>query len=423
MKSKYMKPSVIAAIVLGIILVLSLIPPVFFGKAIWPFDVFKSPVIFADRDSSQIINAKKTDSFDKQRDYPNQPSPLCSYGVQTCTSDANCQSPAFCKNGCCTVPVCGDGVKEGWEECEPTDLEGQTCETKGFDLGELTCDSNCQFDTSGCGGWSCTGGEQPFQNMVQLTGHGVTRPDFSGAFWNPARERLYVPYDDGDLYEFSIDFNSKTMTQTGYWTPQGDLEGATFTDYNSDEIFFIEERESTNRIRGWNLTSSSHRFWTIDPSDLQPETSGGSGPEAITYVPDNNGGDGIFYVGTQRSSSLFAFRVDLDTQESYQALGNFSIGFGPQGMHYDREDGVMLVLNNNHNQPPQVRVVKLTNPSNPLAYNILDTYQFSAPGAGVYEEGITTIHTDQGCYLLHLNDDENEVYLHDITDCFMSCGF
>ena len=31
-----------------------------------------------------------------------------------------------------------------------TDLDGQTCETQGFDTGTLACESTCDFDTTGC---------------------------------------------------------------------------------------------------------------------------------------------------------------------------------------------------------------------------------------------------------------------------------
>jgi hypothetical protein len=46
---------------------------------------------------------------------------------------------------------CGDGNLTAEEQCEGTDLQGQTCEGLGFDGGTLACDpSTCFFDTSGC---------------------------------------------------------------------------------------------------------------------------------------------------------------------------------------------------------------------------------------------------------------------------------
>ncbi len=36
------------------------------------------------------------------------------------------------------------------ERCDGSDFGGHTCQTLGFDRGSLACDSECQFDTSGC---------------------------------------------------------------------------------------------------------------------------------------------------------------------------------------------------------------------------------------------------------------------------------
>ena len=38
----------------------------------------------------------------------------------------------------------------GPEECDATDLAGQSCESQGFTGGDLVCSSDCTFDTSGC---------------------------------------------------------------------------------------------------------------------------------------------------------------------------------------------------------------------------------------------------------------------------------
>jgi len=50
------------------------------------------------------------------------------------------------------IPVCGNGIIEGGEECEfnPLDLDGQTCQTQGFDTGILSCTAQCEFDISQC---------------------------------------------------------------------------------------------------------------------------------------------------------------------------------------------------------------------------------------------------------------------------------
>ena len=54
-------------------------------------------------------------------------------------------------------PVCGNGNQETGEECDGSDLGGQTCQGLGFDGGSLACDGSCSFDTSSC----TSGGNDP----------------------------------------------------------------------------------------------------------------------------------------------------------------------------------------------------------------------------------------------------------------------
>jgi DNA/RNA endonuclease YhcR with UshA esterase domain len=49
-----------------------------------------------------------------------------------------------------TGPTCGNNIKEGDEECDGTDLAGQTCITRGFVGGTLSCNFDCTFNTSNC---------------------------------------------------------------------------------------------------------------------------------------------------------------------------------------------------------------------------------------------------------------------------------
>lgn len=58
------------------------------------------------------------------------------------TSNTSCD----CDSG----TVCGDGVREGSEDCEGADLGDQTCASLGYTGGSLGCTSSCTFDVSGC---------------------------------------------------------------------------------------------------------------------------------------------------------------------------------------------------------------------------------------------------------------------------------
>ncbi len=46
--------------------------------------------------------------------------------------------------------VCGDGVAAAGEDCDQSDLAGETCVTQGFAGGTLSCAGGCGFDTGSC---------------------------------------------------------------------------------------------------------------------------------------------------------------------------------------------------------------------------------------------------------------------------------
>ncbi len=71
-----------------------------------------------------------------------------------------------------TVPaVCGNGIVQTGEECDGAALNGQSCTTKGFSGGTLSCSSRCTFDTSACAASSGSSSDQggvviPFVNKI-----------------------------------------------------------------------------------------------------------------------------------------------------------------------------------------------------------------------------------------------------------------
>ena len=86
---------------------------------------------------------------------------------ETCVSQGFDSGPLFCRADCmayntftCTsTPVCGNGMVDGSDECDGTNLGGLDCTTIGFDGGSLGCTALCTFDTTGCtGGPTCGDG-------------------------------------------------------------------------------------------------------------------------------------------------------------------------------------------------------------------------------------------------------------------------
>lgn len=45
---------------------------------------------------------------------------------------------------------CGNGTIDAGEQCDGSDLAGQSCASRGFAGGVLSCNGVCQFDVSGC---------------------------------------------------------------------------------------------------------------------------------------------------------------------------------------------------------------------------------------------------------------------------------
>jgi cysteine-rich repeat protein len=75
------------------------------------------------------------------------PIPDCAGDLSTCEGDlTTCDGDLA---ACEAVPVCGDGLVAGGEECDDGNLSGATCATQGFAGGTLAC-SFCMFDESAC---------------------------------------------------------------------------------------------------------------------------------------------------------------------------------------------------------------------------------------------------------------------------------
>jgi hypothetical protein len=83
---------------------------------------------------------------------------------ETCQSQGYDGGQLACNNACTDFNVascteCGDGVVEGSEQCDFNNLNGQTCQGLGFvGGGTLQCSNSCTFNTSMCSNNTCGDG-------------------------------------------------------------------------------------------------------------------------------------------------------------------------------------------------------------------------------------------------------------------------
>ena len=75
---------------------------------------------------------------------------------KSCTSFGFASGTLACTPSCgfdtagCNPVVCGNGLIDPGEECDQDNLNGQTCVGLGFGTGTLTCGADCLFNQSGC---------------------------------------------------------------------------------------------------------------------------------------------------------------------------------------------------------------------------------------------------------------------------------
>lgn len=72
---------------------------------------------------------------------------LAQVGLDLTTCNADLTS---CQVDLVAALACGDAVVDPGEQCDQSNLNGETCTSRGFGDGTLACGTGCVFDTGGC---------------------------------------------------------------------------------------------------------------------------------------------------------------------------------------------------------------------------------------------------------------------------------
>ena len=151
------------------------------------------------------------------------------------------------------LPACGDNaINVAGEQCDGTDLGGETCATLGFAAGSLACTA-CLLDTSAC---TCGGGILPATGQTTTYGTG----------------------SDGDVEAG----NALSYTDNG---------DGTITDNNTGLMW--EKKDDSGGIHDWENTYT----WCEDVNPLCGLLAGGTndmdGTIVTTFLATLNGGGGF----------------------------------------------------------------------------------------------------------------------------------
>lgn len=92
-----------------------------------------------------VLGALLASACGGPKEYPIADGGLGGYGGSTSVSSSS-------SSGSVPTGICGNAIAEQGEQCDGSDLFGNTCATVGkdFNAGTLACTKSCLFDTAGC---------------------------------------------------------------------------------------------------------------------------------------------------------------------------------------------------------------------------------------------------------------------------------
>jgi len=140
---------------------------------------------------------------------------IFAFGEVLAASSANIISTA-------TITICGDGAAGTGEECDGSDLKGQSCASLGYTGGTLACYADCTLNTSSCltggGGGGGGGGSvviSPAATTVVIQGKAY--PNCPVTILRDGALETTVEADSGGNFKATITKISEGVYTFGLW--------------------------------------------------------------------------------------------------------------------------------------------------------------------------------------------------------------
>ena len=169
------------------------------------------------------------------------------------------------------APLCGNGAINPEEQCDGSNLNGNTCATLGYSGGTLACNGSCQFNTAGCipAGVLQTGQTQCDQGAGTL-GACPGSPTGQDAALGKGVARSYTDNGDGTITDNTTGLMWEKLSQDG-----------TIHDYTTS---YTWHTAFTTKIDGLNAGSgfAGHTDWRLpNVNELQSLSNYGLASPAI----------------------------------------------------------------------------------------------------------------------------------------------
>ena len=144
----------------------------------------------------------------------------------------NAQAQTSVISATVTISVCGNSIEEGGEQCDGADLGGETCVSRGFSGGALSCNPDCTFNTSNCtsggGGGGGGGGSPVLETKVIIQGKAY--PDSNVNILKDGKSAGIIKADPQADFKYEFSDITPGIYTFGVWAEDRDgLKSITYT--------------------------------------------------------------------------------------------------------------------------------------------------------------------------------------------------